>query len=103
MIQISQGDIIKITGFKNQFLVISKNTFIKSTNMFHVCPVLTGVDDGPVHIKVKPLNSSKTVTAICEQVKLIDPAVRGIAAVDSISYADKMEVSDAIQGLFEYD
>ena len=71
--------------------------------MFHVCPVLPGVEEGPVHIKVNLLNSKKTVTAICEQVKLIDPAARGIAAVDSISYADKMEVSDTIQGLFEYD
>ena len=35
-----QGDIIRISGFKNYFLIVSKNAFIKATNVFHICPVI---------------------------------------------------------------
>jgi mRNA interferase MazF len=35
----SQGDIIKIHGYKGKFIIVSKNAFIKATNVFHVCPV----------------------------------------------------------------
>lgn len=32
-----QGEIIKITGFKKQlFVIVSKNSFIKATGIFHV-------------------------------------------------------------------
>lgn len=40
MIEFYQGDIIKISGYKNKFLIVSKNAFIKATNVFHVCPLL---------------------------------------------------------------
>ena len=36
----SQGDIVKIVGFRNSFLVVSKNAFIRAAHMFHVCPLL---------------------------------------------------------------
>ncbi len=103
MTEYTQGDIIKISGFKHPFLVISKNAFIKSTGLFHVCPVFPGVSPGPVHISVTLVRSGKQGTVLCEQLKLVDPIARGIAPVDRISYAEKMEVSDAIQGIFEYD
>ena len=103
MNEISQGDVVKLSGFRNRFLVVSKNAFIKSTGMFHVCPVFPNLNPGPVHILIKLVISGENVTACCEQVKLIDPKERGAGVVDRISYADKMEVSDTIQGIFEYD
>ena len=103
MTELSQGDVVKISGFRNRFLVVSKNSFIKSTGMFHVCPIIPGAAPGPVHIAVTLLKSEKQDTVVCEQIKLIDPNERGIGSVDRISYADKMEVSDTIQGMFEYD
>lgn len=36
----SQGDLIRIHGFQNLFLIVSKNAYIAATNTFHVCPVL---------------------------------------------------------------
>ena len=36
----SQGDIVKIVGFRSSFLVVSKNAFIWAAHMFHVCPLL---------------------------------------------------------------
>ena len=101
MQKIFQGDIIRISGFSDRFLVVSKNAFIQHTGMFHVCPVLKDEKDGPLHIIVNGKREKGTV--ICEQIKLIDPAVRGCNRIDRISYYQLMNVSDAIQGIFEYD
>lgn len=102
MNRFSQGDLIRIQGFHDLFLIISNNTFIQSTYVFHVCPVLDFVKEGPLHIPVAGRQGSAG-TAICEQLKLIDPSVRGCNRVDRIPYDQIMNVSDAIQGIFEYD
>lgn len=97
-----QGDIIRISGFKNYFLIVSKNAFIKATNVFHICPVIEKYEDGPLHIAIVG-NQKTSGTVICEQMKLIDPSVRACNKVDRISYDAVMNISDAIQGIFEYD
>ena len=97
-----QGDIIKISGFKNYFLIVSENAFIKATNVFHIGPVSENNEDGPLHIAI--VGKQKTSgTVFCEQMKLIDPSVRACNKVDRISYDAMMNISDAIQGIFEYD
>lgn len=98
----AQGDIIKISGYKNKFLVVSKNAFIRATNAFHVCPMLEGCPDGPLHIRVTGKKKEEG-TIICEQLKLIDPSVRNCSKIDSVSYDIIMNISDALQGIFEYD
>ena len=40
---------------------------------------------------------------MAEQIKLIDPAARGCHRVDRLTYASVMDISDALQGIFEYD
>ena len=65
----SQGDIVKIVGFRSSFLVVSKNAFIRAAHMFHV----------------------------------IDPDARGCRRIDRLSYGNLMNISDALQGIFEYD
>ena len=101
MTDISQGDIVKISGFKSLFLVVSNNAFIQSTGYFHVCPVLKK-EEGALHIFIKGLKGTEGV-AVCEQLKLIDPAARGCTRVERLLYEDNMNISDAIQGIFEYD
>lgn len=101
MTEFSQGDIIKITGFKNKFLIVSKNSFIKATGVFHVCPMIPHLSSGPLHIPVSGRIQEKG-TVICEQMKMIDPAARSCGKVDSIPYNMIMNISDAIQGIFEY-
>ena len=102
MKEVSQGDVVKLSGFRNLFLVASKNAFIRSTGMFHVCPALAQSHPGPVHIPITLLNEKRSLVAICEQIKMIDPNERGVGVVDHISYRDIMEVSDTIQGIYEY-
>jgi mRNA interferase MazF len=103
MTELFQGDIIKINGFKKQlFVIVSKNAFIKATGLFHVCPMIQGIPAGPIHIQVKGKNG-ESGTVICEQIKAIDPMARGCNRVDLLAYEDIMNVSDAVQGIFEYD
>jgi mRNA interferase MazF len=102
MNEFSQGDIIKISGFKNKFIIVSKNSFIKATNVFHVCPMIENLSEGPLHIFVTGRNA-ESGTVICEQIKLIDPGARTCNRIDSIPYHMIMNISDAIQGVFEYD
>lgn len=102
MIEFYQGDIIKISGFKNKFIIISKNAFIKATNVFHVCPLLEKYPTGPLHIDIKGKKET-TGTIACEQIKLIDPSVRKCIKTDNLPYHHIMNISDAIQGIFEYD
>lgn len=102
MPDLSQGDIIKIAGFSALFLIISKNAFIRSTGMFHVCPFLSSTASGPLHIAAAG-NNGISGTAICEQIKLIDPSSRSCSRVDRIPYPALMDISDAVQGIFEYD
>ena len=102
MMNFSQGDIIKISNLKDAMLVVSKNEFIKKTGVFHVCPLLENYAEGPLHIKVRGVKATSG-TAICEQLKLIDPSARNCKRIDRVPYHMIMNVSDAIQGIFEYD
>lgn len=102
MMDFYQGDILKIAGFRNKFVIVSKNAFIRTTNVFHVCPILDQYSDGPLHIVVQGKEGTRGIV-ICEQVKLIDPVARGCTKVDRLSYDNIMNVSDTVQGIFEYD
>lgn len=97
-----QGDILKVAGFKNLFVIVSKNAFIRDAGVFHVCPLLAYCPKGPVHIAVKGKEGTDGVV-VCEQMKLFDPTARGCTRIDSLSYTYIMDVSDTIQGIFEYD
>lgn len=97
----SQGDIIKISNLKDAMLVVSKNEFIKK-QVFSRLPTLENYAEGPLHIKVRGVKDTSG-TAICEQLKLIDPSARSCKRIDRVPYHMIMNVSDAIQGIFEYD
>ncbi len=97
-----QGDIIKINGYKPLFLVISKNSFIKNERMLHVCPIVNTDSVNPLHISIKGKDGAEG-TAICEEIKLIDPEARICSKVDRINYGQIMYISDALQSIFEYD
>ena len=102
MTDFSQGDIIRIKNFRNPFLIVSNNAYIQATGTFHVCPLLEDIPAGPLHLTVKGIDGI-TGTVICEQLKLIDPGARSCLRRDRIPYSDLINVSDAIQGVFEYD
>ena len=97
-----QGDLVRIGSYAQTFVIVSNNSFIRATGMFHVCPFLPGYPEGPVHIAATGRQGTEG-TAIIEQIKLIDPSVRACRRLDTLPYRDVMEISDALQSVFEYD
>lgn len=101
MISFSQGDVIKIEGLKDVYLVVSNNKYIKATKLILISPIIKKAKIDPTHIFIQGKNNLGFV--LCEQIKLIDPVARNCNVVDRISYDQIMNISDAIQGIFEYD
>ena len=64
--------------------------------------LISGIQAGPLHIQVIG-KRGEGGTVICEQIKAIEPRARGCNRVDSLTYEDILNVSDAVQGIFEYD
>lgn len=99
MLPIEQGDILSIEGIKDSVLVVSKN-FFNTAEMAIVCPIVKNAMLDPLHIEI----STKEINGyvLCEQMKLIDLRVRGFKHLSRIRYEDIMNITDAIQSIFDY-
>lgn len=94
-----QGDILKIEHITPYVLVVSKNFFNESGEVI-VCPILPESSDSPLHIAVSThLEDGK---AQCEKVRLIDCRARRWQKKGSIPLAGIADITDAIQGIFDY-
>lgn len=94
-----QGDIVKIERIKSPVLVTSKD-FFNQTGEIVGCPIFQDSTDSPLHIKIKTDSTQGYVQ--CEKLALLDINVRGFLKIDSISMADIINITDAIQGIFDY-
>lgn len=100
--KISLGDIVRIGGRKNPFVVVSSNTFNNISSILYVCPIVEDAVMGPLHVKILGNNGTAGI-AICENVLPINPDNMTIKHEDHIPYAQVIEISDILQGIFEYD
>lgn len=96
---IEQGDIISIENLKGYFLIVSKD-FFNATEQVILCPVVQDTFLDPLHIGIKTDGIQGIV--MCEQMRLVDLRYRGYKKVDRIHYSDLINITDAIQGLFDY-
>lgn len=96
---IEQGDIITIEKVKGRFLVVSKN-FFNTTEQAILCPIVQDTFVDPLHIEIKTNETQGIV--MCEQIRLIDLRYRGYKKVDRIHYPDIIDITDAIQSIFDY-
>lgn len=94
-----QGDIVKIESIKSPVLVTSKD-FFNQTGEIVGCPIFQDSTDSPLHIKIKTDSTEGYVQ--CEKLALLDINVRGFLKTDRISMADIINITDAIQGIFDY-
>ena len=99
MFSIEQGDILKAENIKYPVLVVSKN-FFNRTEQAIVCPIIQDKPDDPLHIPFKAEKLSGTV--LCEEMKLMDFRYRGFSLLDRIAYSDIINITDAIQSIFDY-
>ena len=94
-----QGDIIKVEYVKHPVLVVSKD-FFNASGQIIGCPIVEQSSAGPLHIYVQTDAVKGYVQ--CEKLALLDLRIRGHKMVDSILLSDRMNIADAIQGIFEY-
>ena len=99
MEHLRQGDIVKIEKIKHPVLVVSKDFFNTSGEIVG-CPIIHNSNPGPLHIWMSAENAEGYIQ--CEKLALLDLSVRGYKKIDRLPISEMMNVSDAIQGIFEY-
>ena len=96
---IEQGDILTVENMKGNFLVVSKN-FFNTTEQAVLCPIVQDTFLDPLHIKVEADDVNGIV--MCEQMRLLDLRYRGYKKIGQIQYSDIINITDAIQSIFDY-
>ncbi len=99
MFEISQGDILSVENLSFPVLIVSKNFFNRSEQVI-ACPVRSKAAADPLHIPVDTGDISGIV--LCEQLKLLDLRVRGHHKISELKMESVMDITDAIQGIFDY-
>lgn len=99
MFPIEQGDILKVEKIKGYVLVVSKNFFNLSESAF-MCPIANLASPDPLHISISTDELSGVV--LCEDVKRLDLRERGFKRIGRIKYEDIIDITDAIQSIFDY-
>ena len=97
--KLHQGDIIKVENHKNPVLVVSKDYF-NQTGEIIGCPILNNGSTGPLHIMINGNNVEGIVH--CENMKLLDMNARGYTVIDRINMSLIIDITDAIQAIFDY-
>lgn len=99
MENLNQGDIIRIEGISQPIIVVSKNYFNQFGEIFG-CPIYNKGKESALHISIKCDELSGIVH--CEKLTHFDMNVRGYLVLGSISMYDIINITDAIQGIFDY-
>ncbi|WMC92273.1 type II toxin-antitoxin system PemK/MazF family toxin [Kineothrix sp. MB12-C1] len=97
--EIAQGDILSVERINTPILVVSK-TFFNRTEQVIACPVLRSASEDPLHIPIIAMDMQGI--ALCEQMKLLDLRIRGYKKLTELKMEDVMNITDAIQGIFDY-
>jgi mRNA-degrading endonuclease toxin of MazEF toxin-antitoxin module len=97
--ELHQGDILKIEHIKKPVLIVSKDFFNQTFEIIG-CPILEKGEAGPLHIHIKTEDVEGYVQ--CEKMALLDLNIRGYSMIDRIHYHDIINITDAIQGIFDY-
>jgi len=96
---IHQGDILKIEKITPFVLVVSKD-FFNTTGEIIGCPIYEGGTEGPLHIKISTREIDGFVQ--CEKLALFDLSIRGFSKIDRITMPDVINITDAVQSIFDY-
>lgn len=99
MEELRQGMILNVEKVKKPVLIVSKD-FFNQTGEIIGCPIFKESIRSPLHIEVTADNISGYVQ--CEKLALLDLNVRGYSVIDIIPVADIMNITDAVQGIFDY-
>ena len=96
---VHQGDVLKLGDFQIPVLVVSTD-FFNETEFVMACPVTKTGLESPLHIEINTQKVSGFVR--CEDVKKLDTRTRGFSTIDHIDMASIIDITDTIQGIFDY-
>ena len=99
MTYLHQGDILKIERIKDPIVIVSKDFFNATGNIIG-CPIVKSCPKSSLHIWTSALENEGYIQ--CESLNLLDMTVRGHKRTGRLPFQELMNVSDAIQGMFEY-
>ena len=97
--ELHQGDILKIEQIKHPVLIISKDYFNTSGEIIG-CPVFEKSVEGPLHIFISTDELEGFVQ--CEKLALLDLTIRGYKKISTLKLTDRINIVDAVQGIFDY-
>ena len=97
--EINQGDILKIEKIKMPVLVVSKD-FFNQTGEIIGCPIYKKGEPGALHIEISTDEVDGYVQ--CEKMALLDMNIRGFSKLDRIRMPKIIDITDAIQSIFDY-
>lgn len=97
--KLNQGDILKIERISKPVLIVSKDFFNTSGEVIG-CPIYEGGEPGPLHIHIHTYEIDGYVQ--CEKLALLDLNVRAYTKNGRINMSDINNISDAVQGIFDY-
>jgi len=97
--EISQGDILNIERIKMPVLVVSKD-FFNQTGEIIGCPIYNNGEPGALHIRI----STDEITGYvqCEKMSLLDMNIRGYSKLGRVHMPEIIDITDAIQSIFDY-
>lgn len=99
MFAILQGDILRVEKLSFPVLVVSKD-FFNQTEQVIACPIQKNAAPDPLHIPI--LWDVTSGIVLCEQLKLLDLRVRGYQKIGELKIESIMDITDAIQSIFDY-
>lgn len=97
--ELLQGDILKIERIKHPVLIVSKD-FFNTSGAIIGCPIFAESIRGPLHIWISADDIEGYVQ--CEKLALLDLTIRGYKKIGKIKLGDRINIVDAVQGIFEY-
>ena len=96
---VHQGDILKVGNVRYPVLAVSKDFFNHSGEIIG-CPIFGHSSESPLHIYISTDRTEGYVQ--CEKIALLDLDSRGFSITDRIPMAAIIDITDAIQGIFDY-
>ena len=97
--KVQQGDVLKIERIRHPVLIVSTNFFNESGEVTG-CPIYEAGTESPLHIAVTADGMQGYVQ--CEKLALLDLRFRGHKKTGRITLKELMNITDAIQGIFDY-
>ena len=96
---LDQGDIIRVSGGRVPFLVVSSSFFNRS-GLVVVCPIVSKALNDAMHIPVK----TKQITGVvlCEELAVVSTSNRSCIAKDHLFGETLLEIIYRVQSIFDY-